>query len=129
MTRSQCYVVVVGGGTAGGMAEYELAHRGVDVLLLEKERLPRYKTCAGGIPLKKVQLLDLDLSSACEMTVTKGSCTYRGTSPVLMFRRSRGLHRDAREVRLSDSQGSYGGWSSCHGRPRSQRAETHPDRV
>jgi flavin-dependent dehydrogenase len=66
------------------MAEYELAHRGVDVLLLEKERLPRYKTCAGGIPLKTVQLLDLDLSSACEMTVTKGSCTYRGTSPVLM---------------------------------------------
>lgn len=40
MTKSQCDVVVVGGGTAGGMAAYELAHNGVDVLLIEKERLP-----------------------------------------------------------------------------------------
>ena len=66
------------------MPAYELAHRGVDVLLLEKERLPRYRTCAGGISLKTVQLLNLDPSSACEMTVTKGRCTYTGTSPVLM---------------------------------------------
>jgi flavin-dependent dehydrogenase len=66
------------------MAAYELAHRGVDVLLLEKERLPRYRTCAGGISLKTVQLLNLDLSPDCKMTVTKGRCTYRGPSPVLM---------------------------------------------
>jgi flavin-dependent dehydrogenase len=59
-------VIVVGGGPAGGTAAYELARRGVQVLVLEKERLPRYKVCAGGVTLKTVQLLDFDLSPAFE---------------------------------------------------------------
>jgi len=45
MTRTHYEVIVVGGGPAGGTAAYELARRGLDVLLLEKEPLPRYKTC------------------------------------------------------------------------------------
>lgn len=59
-------VIVVGGGPAGGTAAYELARRGVQALVLEKERLPRYKVWAGGVTLKTVQLLDFDLSPAFE---------------------------------------------------------------
>lgn len=49
-------VIIVGGGPAGGTAAYELARRGVQVAVLEQERLPRYKVCAGGLTLKTVQL-------------------------------------------------------------------------
>jgi len=84
MTRTHYEVIVVGGGPAGETAAYELARRGLDVLLLEKEPLPRYKTCAGGIPLKTVQLLDLDLSSTYQAPITRGRCTYRGKSPIQM---------------------------------------------
>ncbi|WP_443076639.1 geranylgeranyl reductase family protein [Streptomyces sp. TRM 70361] len=42
-------VVVVGAGPAGASAAYAAAVTGRRVLLLEKARLPRYKTCGGGI--------------------------------------------------------------------------------
>jgi geranylgeranyl reductase family protein len=75
-------VIVVGGGPAGGTAAYELARRGVEVLVLERERLPRYKACAGGVTLKTVQLLDFDLSPAFEDQIARGVCSYKGGSPV-----------------------------------------------
>ena len=77
-------VIVVGGGPAGGTAAYELARRGVQVLVLEKARLPRYKACAGGITLKTVQLLDFDLSPAFEDEITRGICSFNGGSPVMI---------------------------------------------
>ena len=43
MTKNRYDVIVIGGGPVGGTAAYELARRGVRVLLLEKEHLPRYK--------------------------------------------------------------------------------------
>ncbi|MEA5121839.1 MAG: geranylgeranyl reductase family protein [Propionibacterium sp.] len=42
-------VIVVGAGPGGASAARELAADGVDVLLLEREIFPRYKTCGGGI--------------------------------------------------------------------------------
>lgn len=42
-------VVVVGGGPAGASAARAAALRGARVLVLERERLPRYKTCGGGL--------------------------------------------------------------------------------
>jgi flavin-dependent dehydrogenase len=79
-TRSD--VVIVGGGPAGGTAAYELARRGLNVVLLEKERLPRYKVCAGGLTLKTAQLLDFDLTPVYESEITRGKCTFRCRSPV-----------------------------------------------
>lgn len=42
-------VVVVGAGPAGATAARELAEDGIDVILLDREEFPRYKTCGGGI--------------------------------------------------------------------------------
>ncbi len=41
--------IVVGAGPAGCNAAARLAAAGARVLLLEKEKLPRYKTCGGGV--------------------------------------------------------------------------------
>jgi geranylgeranyl reductase family protein len=82
MSGTRYDVIVAGGGPAGGTTAYDLARRGARVLLLEKERLPRYKACAGGITLKTTKLLDFDLSPAYEQEIIRGTCTYRGGSPV-----------------------------------------------
>ncbi|MFN3813824.1 MAG: geranylgeranyl reductase family protein [Aquificaceae bacterium] len=40
-------VVVVGGGPAGSSSAFHLSQKGLKVLLLEKNKLPRFKLCAG----------------------------------------------------------------------------------
>lgn len=82
MSSRRFDVVVVGGGPAGGTAAWKLSRRGVKVLLLEKERLPRYKVCAGGLTLKTVELLNFDLSPVFEQEIIRGRCTFRGHSPI-----------------------------------------------
>jgi flavin-dependent dehydrogenase len=45
-------VVVIGAGPAGATLAYELAKKGIGVLVIEKEKLPRYKCCAGGVTMR-----------------------------------------------------------------------------
>ncbi len=52
--------IVVGAGPAGNAAAYDLARNGAKVALIEKQILPRHKTCGGGMPMVVEQLLELD---------------------------------------------------------------------
>lgn len=42
-------VIIVGGGPGGATAAYFLGEAGLRVLVLERETLPRYKACGGGL--------------------------------------------------------------------------------
>ena len=56
-------VLVVGGGPAGAAAAYWLAERGRRVLVVERKRFPREKTCGDGLTPRAVrQLHDLGLA-------------------------------------------------------------------
>ena len=58
-------VLVVGGGPAGAACAYWLAEAGRDVLLVEKKRYPREKTCGDGLTPRSVrQLYDMGLEEA-----------------------------------------------------------------
>ena len=59
-------VVVVGSGPAGAAAARELARQGVRVALLERESLPRYKTCGGGLVYRALCYAGLDASAVAE---------------------------------------------------------------
>ena len=59
-------VIIVGAGPAGGMCAYELSKNQVSVLIIEKERLPRYKICAGGLTKKAYELLPKDFLDLVE---------------------------------------------------------------
>ena len=56
-------VLVVGGGPSGAACAYWLARAGHDVLLVEKKRFPREKTCGDGLTPRAVrQLEDMGLA-------------------------------------------------------------------
>ncbi|MEP9410377.1 MAG: geranylgeranyl reductase family protein [Candidatus Brocadia sp.] len=60
-------VAVVGSGPAGSSAAFCLARQGVKVIVLEKESLPRYKTCGGGVTHRAIRLLPADIRGAIEL--------------------------------------------------------------
>jgi flavin-dependent dehydrogenase len=54
-------VAVVGAGPAGATAALYLARGGKKVALIERETLPRYKTCGGGVVGRAFQCLPSDV--------------------------------------------------------------------
>ena len=67
-------VIIVGSGPAGATAAYFLGEAGMGVLVLEKETLPRYKTCGGGLSIDFVKrqfpfsfdpVLEADVNAFC----------------------------------------------------------------
>ena len=81
-------VLVIGAGPAGSMLAYELARLGIDVLLLDKGKFPRKKTCAGGVNVRAARLLPFDLTPVVENIITGISFTRNLEEPFL--RRSTG---------------------------------------
>ncbi len=55
-------VIIVGAGPAGANAALEFARSNLEVLLIEKESLPRKKPCGGAMPASAEKLLSIDIS-------------------------------------------------------------------
>ena len=64
-------VIVIGSGPAGSSAAYFLAAQKSNVLILEKNILPRYKTCGGGVVNRVKSLLPIDFNEISEI-----NCNY-----------------------------------------------------
>lgn len=64
-------VAVIGGGPAGASAALKLAEKGITTVLIEKETLPRYKTCGGGFVFRGRRQMPFDISSVVEREFNK----------------------------------------------------------
>lgn len=62
-------VIIAGAGPAGGTAAYFLGQAGRRVLVLEKERLPRYKACGGGISARLLEQFPFSFAPVIESKV------------------------------------------------------------
>ncbi len=73
---SDAPVIVVGGGPAGASVAWQLARRGVDVLVLDRARFPRDKPCAEYLSPEASRILsEMGALEACERA---GAATLRG---------------------------------------------------
>ena len=61
MTEKEC--IVVGGGPAGSTCAWKLKQAGLDVIIIDKQKFPRLKLCAGWITPKVLRDLEIDSGS------------------------------------------------------------------
>ena len=59
-------VAIIGSGPAGASAAFELANTGISTVIIDKEILPRYKTCGGGLVFRGRNSIPFDVSSAID---------------------------------------------------------------
>ena len=89
-------VIVVGGGPAGASTAHALAREGVDVLVLDRAKFPRDKTCAEYLsPQASRVLSDMNVLDEIE--------------------RSSPAHLAGMKVRAPNGQYAYGEFASTHG--------------
>ncbi|RRO23187.1 geranylgeranyl reductase family protein [Flavobacteriaceae bacterium 14752] len=59
-------VAVIGGGPSGASAAFHAAKQGLKTIIVEKENLPRYKTCGGGLVFRGRKNMPFELSDVVE---------------------------------------------------------------
>jgi geranylgeranyl reductase family protein len=92
-------VIVVGAGPAGSTAAYRLAQQGARVALLDRATFPRDKPCGGGITVRGLQHLPIDVTPVVEDRITSLELGFRGgprlvkesSSPLVMMTQRRRL--------------------------------------
>ena len=71
-------VAVIGAGPAGAMAAHAAAAQGKRVVILERFRLPRYKTCAGGLIGASLRALPAGFAPPVQVSATAFTFSMRG---------------------------------------------------
>jgi geranylgeranyl reductase family protein len=107
--------IVVGAGPAGASAAYWLGQAGKCVLVLEKERLPRYKPCGGGMSRLVLERFPFDLSPVVEREIGRVRFRFRderevvadlaGQQPIVTVMRDRFDHLILRNARADVRDG------------------------
>ena len=59
-------VAIIGSGPAGASAAFKLAEKGISTVIIEKETLPRYKTCGGAFGFAGRKIMPFDISEVVE---------------------------------------------------------------
>ena len=74
----------MGAGPAGGAAALALVNSGLAVIVVEKARPPRYKTCGGGVLWRARQRLPIDIAPAVDRECHVAELVHH--APFLQFR-------------------------------------------
>ena len=59
-------VAIIGSGPSGASTAFHLAKHGISAVIIEKEELPRYKTCGGGFVFRGRKNLPFDITEIVE---------------------------------------------------------------
>lgn len=72
-------VAVIGSGPSGAATAFYLSKHGISTVIIEKETLPRYKTCGGGFVNRGKKLLPFDIDEVTERNFYKVDTYFNNT--------------------------------------------------
>jgi geranylgeranyl reductase family protein len=75
-------IIVVGAGIGGAAAAYFLDRANQKVLVIEKEALPRYKACGGGVPKSVFRYFPFPFGKVVESEIAAVRFSYRGRKEI-----------------------------------------------
>ena len=108
-------VIVVGAGPAGSTAAKTLAEKGRKVLLAERAKMPRYKSCSGQLIQKTLDLVEryfgepVPLSTMCKPTENRGVILTDDRGNTFRFEQSgRNVWRSSFDKWLADKAAAAG---------------------
>jgi geranylgeranyl reductase family protein len=82
-------VAIIGSGPAGASAAFELSKNGITTVIIEKETLPRYKTCGGGLVHRGRNNIPFDISSVVEKEFYEVDTYFSNTNIKLTTKRDK----------------------------------------
>ena len=82
-------VAIIGSGPAGASAAFELSKSGITTAIIEKETLPRYKTCGGGLVHRGRKNIPFDISSVVEKEFYEVDTYFSNTNIKLTTQRDK----------------------------------------
>ena len=62
-------VIISGGGSSGSLLGLLLAKNNIKTLIIEKEKFPRFKICAGGIQYRASKLIPINIDNVIKNTI------------------------------------------------------------
>lgn len=124
-------VLIVGAGPAGAIAAHALASQGLTVALLEKEALPRYKTCGGGIVYRCLSRLPISVDDCVEARCYQAQMGIPGSHLAFRVERSNPIismtMRSAFDFRLVEA--ARGAGARILDQTRCRKVRRKPDSI
>lgn len=80
---------IIGSGPAGASAAFELSKSGISTVIIEKETLPRYKTCGGGLVYRGLKMMPFDITSVVEKEFYSIDTYFSAKHPCITTRREK----------------------------------------
>lgn len=76
VSTSHYDAIVVGGGPAGSLTAYHLAKAGLRAAVLDSKSFPREKACGGGLQVRVIRELPLDIAPVTRGTINDVTLTF-----------------------------------------------------